>query len=96
MELAPYFPFANSKLQQVVKASLGHFPQPFLIRDVLRTAAKIYVRLPYFQIPDWIFLKLVYSTNRLLVEFSTFYLLYCIDLQQKVKFLERSYGLVNG
>jgi len=39
MELAPYFPLMQ--LQQVVKASLGHFPQPFLIRDVLRTSAKI-------------------------------------------------------
>lgn len=30
MELAPYFACAK----QVVKASLGHIPQPFLISDV--------------------------------------------------------------
>lgn len=41
MELAPYFRLVYHKLQQVVKASSGHFPQPFLIRDVLRTGAKI-------------------------------------------------------
>jgi hypothetical protein len=50
MELAPYFQLALRKHQQVVKASSGHFPQPFLIRDVLRTAAKIYCLSPYFQI----------------------------------------------
>jgi hypothetical protein len=41
MELAPYFPLVDHELQQVVKASSGHFPQPFLIRDVIRTGAKI-------------------------------------------------------
>jgi hypothetical protein len=54
MELAPYFPLGY-KHQQVVKASSGHFPQPFLIRDVVRTAAKIRSSLSYFQIPIFIF-----------------------------------------
>jgi hypothetical protein len=40
MELAPYIGcFANH--MQVVKASSGHFPLPFLISDVKRTGAKI-------------------------------------------------------
>jgi hypothetical protein len=55
MELAPYFPLAIRKLQQVVKASSGHFPQPFLIRDVIRTKAKIMSLLSYFQIRYEIF-----------------------------------------
>jgi hypothetical protein len=50
MELAPYFQLVENKRQQVVKASSGHFPQPFLIRDVVRTAAKVGVRFPYLQI----------------------------------------------
>jgi hypothetical protein len=37
MELAPYPACA----EQVVKASLGHYPQPFLISDNKRTGAKI-------------------------------------------------------
>src|ERR1700733_1199933 len=51
MELAPYFPLI-SKHQQVVKASTGHFPQPFLIRDVVRTAAKL---KPFFNFPNLAF-----------------------------------------
>jgi hypothetical protein len=41
MELAPCVYFRNAKHKQVVKASLGHFPQPFLIRDVKRTGTKV-------------------------------------------------------
>ena len=41
--------------RQVVKASAGHFPQPFLIRDVLRTATKICTLFSYFQIPRCFF-----------------------------------------
>jgi|SRR5579859_432667 len=61
MELAPYLkqqnPFKDSKLQQVVKASPGHFPQPFLIRDVVRTGAKIVTRTRHFQIQPEFFAK---------------------------------------
>jgi hypothetical protein len=35
---------------QVVKASSGHFPQPFLISDVKRTGAKI---MREFNIPNF-------------------------------------------
>jgi hypothetical protein len=44
MELAPY----SVCTEQVVKASQGHFPQPFLIRDVLRTVANIVCAI-YFE-----------------------------------------------
>jgi hypothetical protein len=40
MELAPYIRFFKTSMQ-VVKASSGHFPLPFLISDVKRTGAKI-------------------------------------------------------
>jgi len=53
MELAPYFQLV--KHQQVVKASQGHFPQPFLIRDVVRTGAKISSLFSYFQILGFFF-----------------------------------------
>jgi hypothetical protein len=53
MELAPYFQLV--KHQQVVKASQGHFPQPFLIRDVVRTGAKISCLFSYFQILGFFF-----------------------------------------
>src|ERR1700749_4934004 len=49
MELAPYTRSLRNRMQ-VVKASLGHFPQPFLIRDVVRTGTKITTGFPYFQI----------------------------------------------
>jgi hypothetical protein len=54
MELAPYFPLGY-KHQQVVKASSGHFPQPFLIRDVVRTGAKIISCPSKYQISVLIF-----------------------------------------
>jgi hypothetical protein len=37
MELAPYPAYAG----QVVKASKGHFPQPFLISDVKKNWYKV-------------------------------------------------------
>src|ERR1700761_4130117 len=47
--------FSLLKHQQVVKASQDHFPQPFLIRDVVRTGAKIRPLFSYFQIPGFFF-----------------------------------------
>jgi hypothetical protein len=51
--------YAMHMLQQVVKASSGHFPQPFLIRDVLRTVAKVKGLLAYFQIGGAFFLNIL-------------------------------------
>jgi hypothetical protein len=45
------------QMMQVVKASSGHFPQPFLIRDVVRTGANIVSSFSYFQILTEIFGK---------------------------------------
>jgi hypothetical protein len=49
LELAPFSDFS----EQVVKASSGHFPLPFLIRDV-KNWCKITAAFLYFQI---IFIK---------------------------------------
>src|ERR1700679_1265955 len=49
------------KLKQVVKASTGHFPQPFLIRDVVRTAAKITLLPSYYQISGPLFNTFKYN-----------------------------------
>jgi len=48
MELAPFLRFAQddrANARQVVKASMGHYPQPFLIRCYKRTCAKIRVEV---------------------------------------------------
>jgi len=57
MELAPCLAGAG----QVVKASSGHFPQPFLIRDYKELPQR-YGRL--FEFAKYFFLK-VYSKDRL-------------------------------